>query len=228
MPSATTADDERTRKVDRQPGPRSIGRWGARRVGGGGRAPAALAGPGGRSTGGGVGPAGALPRRVSSSRIVARRRCRRRARPRRDGRAAVVYSGAVSGRSVTSRADRGMSAGTRPTSAHRRPGRPDGPSRSASGPSRRVDASAGPRRPAGAPIRGTRRLAASLARGGALRAAEPAAQRLPALLHDRPARGDPDPGAAPAQGADPPGATSRAASCAAASTSSRATSTTCA
>src|SRR5258706_2235546 len=38
-----------------------------------------------------------------------------------------------------------------------------------------------------------------------LRAAEPPSERLPPLLHDRLARCDPDPGSAPAQGADPPG-----------------------
>ncbi len=35
--------------------------------------------------------------------------------------------------------------------------------------------------------------------------AEPAAQRLSALLYDRQPRRDPDPGAAPAQGPHPPG-----------------------
>ena len=64
-----------------------------------------------------------------------------------------------------------------------------------------------PRRPGGISRPGTSRRTSrprwSPARQ--LRAAEPAPQRLPALLHDRRARRDPDPGAAPAQGAHPPG-----------------------
>ena len=74
------------------------------------------------------------------------------------------------------------------------------------------------RRPAPPPRQWHRRTAHPV------RPAQPAAQRLPALLHDRPARPHPDHRAAPAQGTDAPGhERRRAASCAAASTSSRAT-----
>ena len=74
----------------------------------------------------------------------------------------------------------------------RRARRPDADPRPAAVP--------GPRRPAAPPA-----LSGPAADARRLRPAEPPPERLPALLHDRLARRDPDPGAAPPEGADPPG-----------------------